>query len=87
MSASINTSYQMSSGSASVSGSTFAAYASKSVAGIIPQPKLELFHRLLFVALRGNFFFQTAPVEEDVTDPISVSIPVDFLGYSISFYF
>jgi hypothetical protein len=74
----------MSSSYSSISDSTFAAYASKSVTGIIPQPKLELFHRLLFVALRGNFFFQSAPVEEDVLDPVSVCICVDFFDHYIS---
>ncbi|KAK2949645.1 putative V-type proton ATPase subunit a2 [Blattamonas nauphoetae] len=41
------------------------------LAGIISQSKIEVFHRMLFVALRGNFVFEYRPVPEPVLDPVT----------------
>ncbi|KAK2954207.1 putative V-type proton ATPase 116 kDa subunit a [Blattamonas nauphoetae] len=41
------------------------------LAGIIAQSKIEVFHRMLFVALRGNFVFEYRPVSEPVIDPVT----------------
>ena len=42
------------------------------VAGIIQQSKVETFHRMIWIALRGNVHIQYAEVPEQIIDPTTV---------------
>ncbi|KAA6376106.1 MAG: V-type H+-transporting ATPase subunit a, partial [Streblomastix strix] len=41
------------------------------LAGVISQAKLDSFHRMLYVALRGNVFFEMQQIDKAIQDPIT----------------
>ena len=57
------------------------------ISGIIPKSKVLLFERMLFRATRGNLFFNQAPADDLIMDPVSSEMVCSPLSLSLSFRF
>lgn len=57
------------------------------ISGIICKSKVLRFERMLFRATRGNMFFNQAPADEEIVDPISSEtvffLPILFIALRI----
>jgi len=57
------------------------------MAGVIPRDRLDSFHRIIYMALRGNCFLQQVEIPEPLKDPATVCmcdfnvIVADFLSF------
>ncbi|KAJ4454777.1 hypothetical protein PAPYR_10425 [Paratrimastix pyriformis] len=50
-------------------GTTSSALRLGFIAGVIPRDRIDTFHRILFMALRGNCFLQQAEIPDPLVDP------------------